>query len=100
MSNKMGHVINIDSNALAFIKERGGTTTVHLSTRQECCGGSASVAVAHACHPVNPQHFHCYNQDNVTIYISPELTNENLRLGIDGWWKLRRLYIDGAPIKA
>lgn len=38
----MSHVIDIDSNAVAFIKQQGGSVTVRLSPRHGCCGGSLS----------------------------------------------------------
>ncbi|TVP44208.1 MAG: hypothetical protein EA345_15745 [Halomonas sp.] len=95
----MKHVIDIDSQAVVYIQEKGGTVTVRLSPRHGCCGGSANIVVAEAGHPNDPKHLQRYVQDGITLYIAPELANENLHIGVDGWWKLRRLYVDGLPLQ-
>lgn len=65
----MGSVIDIDNNALAFIKENGGAITVRLSPRHGCCGGSTNIAVAEAHQPDNAKQFQRYVQNDVTVYI-------------------------------
>lgn len=96
----MDDVIDIDSDAKAFIKQQGGVVTIRLSPRHGCCGGLANLAVAEAHYPDDIQHFQHHNQDDISVYIAPELTNENLRVGAEGWWKLRRLYVDGVAVKS
>ncbi|MGE6607316.1 CC/Se motif family (seleno)protein [Halomonas sp. NPDC076908] len=65
----MGSVIDIDNNALAFIKENGGAITVRLSPRHGCCGGSTNITVAEAHQPDNAKQFQRYVQNDVTVYI-------------------------------
>ncbi|MBR2514344.1 MAG: hypothetical protein IKE45_10040 [Halomonas sp.] len=94
----MNHVIDIDNNAIDFIKQQGGVVTVRLSPRRGCCGGLANLAVAEAQPPDDPRHYHHHTQDSISIYIAPELAAQGLRIGVEGWWKLRHLYVDGADI--
>lgn len=96
----MDDVIDIDSDAKAFIKQQGGVVTIRLSPRHGCCGGLANLAVAEARYPNDIQHFQHHIQDDISVYIAPELANENLRVGAEGWWKLRRLYVDGVAVKS
>ncbi|CAN0551593.1 unnamed protein product [Ectocarpus sp. 12 AP-2014] len=95
----MDSVIDIDNSALAFIKDNGGTVTIRLSPRYGCCGGSANIAVAEAHQPDNAKQFQRHVQNDVTIYIVPELINAGLHVGVEGWWKLRHLYVDGVAAK-
>ncbi|RUR33910.1 hypothetical protein ELY33_01345 [Vreelandella andesensis] len=96
----MSNVIDIDSNAVAFIKQQGGVVTVRLSPRHVCCGGIANLAVAEARLPDNTQHFQHHIQDDISVYITPDLAAQGLRIGVEGWWKLRHLYVDGAAIQS
>jgi hypothetical protein len=96
----MNHVIEIDSDAVDFIKQQGGAVTVRLSPRHGCCGGFANLAVAEAHYPEDIQHYQHHIQDSVSIYIDPGLANQGLRIGVEGWWKLRHLYVDGTALSA
>lgn len=95
----MNHVIDIDSNAVDFIKQQGGVVTVRLSPRHGCCGGLANLAVAEAHPPDAPQQFQHHIQGGISIYIAPELADQGMRIGVEGWWKLRHLYVDGVAIQ-
>ncbi|WP_457944511.1 CC/Se motif family (seleno)protein [Vreelandella alkaliphila] len=95
----MNHVIDIDSNAVDFIKKQGGVVTVRLSPRHGCCGGLANLAVAEPRHPDAPHHYQHHIQDSISIYIAPELAAQGLRIGVEGWWKLRHLYVDSVAIQ-
>ncbi|NYS60914.1 CC/Se motif family (seleno)protein [Vreelandella salicampi] len=92
--------IDISPDAAAFIHEKGGVLTVRLSPRHGCCGGIANLAVAEARPPGTPSHFTRCEHDGITLYIAPELEGEGLRVDVEGFWKLRRLYVDGAAIKS
>lgn len=96
----MESVIDIDNNALDFIKQQSAVVTIRLSPRHGCCGGLANLAVAEARSPDKPERYQHHVQDGISIYIAPELANENLRVGVEGWWKLRRLYVDGVAVKS
>lgn len=95
----MNHVIDIDSNAVDFIKQQGGVVTVRLSPRHGCCGGLANLAVAEAHPPDAPQQLQHHIQGGISIYIAPELAAQGMRIGVEGWWKLRHLYVDGVAIQ-
>ncbi|MDR5898540.1 CC/Se motif family (seleno)protein [Halomonas vilamensis] len=94
----MAEPIHISPDAAAFIHEKGGVLTVRLSPRHGCCGGIASLAVAEARPPNAPEHFTRDERDGLTLYIAPELEEEGLKVDVEGFWKLRRLYVDGAAI--
>lgn len=100
MGCAMDNVIDISNNALDFIKQRGGIVTIRLSPRHSCCGGLTNVAVAEARYPDAPQHYQHHMQDSISIYIAPDLAAQGLRIDVEGWWKLRRLYVDGAALSA
>ncbi|MGS2743997.1 CC/Se motif family (seleno)protein [Halomonas sp. LS-001] len=90
--------IDISQAAAEYIREKGGVLTVRLSPRHGCCGGVASLAIAEARTPDNIQAFTCHKQDGIKLYLTPELVDEGLRVDIEGWWKLRHLYVEGAAI--
>ncbi|MGM0833197.1 MAG: CC/Se motif family (seleno)protein [Pseudomonadota bacterium] len=96
----MKHVIEIDSDAIDFIKQQGSAVTVRLSPRHGCCGGLANLAVAEAQSPNATQHYQHHVQENISIYIAPELAHQGLRIGVEGWWKFRHLYVDGTVIQS
>ena len=82
----MDSVIELGGNALDFIKQQGGVVTIRLSPKHGCCGGLANIAVAEANEPLDAsryQHYHYQGQ--------------GLRVEIEGFWKLRHLYVDGLP---
>lgn len=96
----MDNVIDIASNALDFIKQRGGTLTVRLSPRHGCCGGLAKVAVAEANPPADPSLYQCHRYQNITLFIDPALIGQGLSVNVEGWWKLRHLYIDASSLQS
>lgn len=96
----MDDAIEITSSAKAFIKQKGGVVTVRLSPRHGCCGGLANVAVAEATSPADPSLYQRHSDKNLTLFIAPELVGQGLRVDVEGFWKLRHLYVDGAALSA
>ncbi|GEN28775.1 hypothetical protein HVA01_24210 [Halovibrio variabilis] len=96
----MGDAIDITSSAKAFIKQQGGVMTVRLSPRHGCCGGLANVAVAEATSPADPSLYHRHCDEDLTLFIAPALVGQGLRVDVEGFWKLRHLYVDGAALSA
>ncbi|MCA1771860.1 MAG: hypothetical protein LC677_04225 [Halomonas sp.] len=96
----MDIVIDISSNALDFIKQHGGVVTVRLSPKYGCCGGSANVAVAEASAPKDPSLYQNHRDEDITLYIAQELAYQGLRIDVEGFWKLRHLYVDGLPLQS
>ena len=95
----MNNPIDIDQSAKTYIRQHGGIVTVRLSPRHGCCGGLANVAIAEANSPKNPELYQRHDDSNITLYIDPELADQGLIVKVEGWWKLRRLYVDGAAIQ-
>ncbi|MGM0826423.1 MAG: CC/Se motif family (seleno)protein [Pseudomonadota bacterium] len=92
----MDNVIDIGSNALDFIKQQGGVVTVRLSPRYGCCGGLANVAVAEASAPASASLYQRHRYEGVTLFIDPALVGQGLSINVEGWWKLRHLFVNGA----
>ena len=90
--------IVISRRAREFIQRKGGAVTVRLSPRHGCCGGMASLAVADAVAPDDPQAYRRVGLDGLTLFIAPELADEGLQVGLEGWGIFRHLYVDGAPL--
>ena len=96
----MDPIIEIEEKAAAFIKQQGGVVTVRFSPRHGCCGGTSRIAIAETSTPKETSTFECHQMEETTLWIAPELTYQGLRLRVEGWWKLRRLFVDGAPLRA
>ncbi|MBT2770778.1 hypothetical protein J7J47_00855 [Halomonas sp. ISL-60] len=90
----MPEIIAVSDAAKAFIKQQGGVVTVRLSPRHGCCGGLANVAVAEACAPKDPSLYQRHRDEDITLFIAQELAYQGLRVDIEGFWKLRHLYVD------
>ncbi|MBF60076.1 hypothetical protein KF947_03025 [Halomonas sp. FeN2] len=93
----MDSVIELGGNALDFIKQQGGVVTIRLSPKHGCCGGLANIAVAEANEPLDASRYQHYHYQGITIFIDPTLVGQGLRVEIEGFWKLRHLYVDGLP---
>lgn len=96
----MNHIIEIGSSAIAFIKQHGGEVTVRLSPRHGCCGGVANVAVAEANSPADSSLYQRHSYQDITLFIAPELVGQGLTINVEGFWKLRHLYVDGLPLQS
>lgn len=90
----MLEIIDISDAAKAFIKQKGGVVTVRLSPRHGCCGGLANVAVAEANSPNDPALYQRYSDQAITLFIDPALACQGLRVDVEGFWKLRHLYLE------
>lgn len=91
----MDRVIDIDSSALDFIKQQGGVVTVRLSPKHGCCGGLVHVTVAEANQPPDPALYQHHRYQDITLFIDPTLVGQGLSVKVEGWWKLRHLYVEG-----
>ncbi|CEP35581.1 MULTISPECIES: CC/Se motif family (seleno)protein [unclassified Halomonas] len=92
----MLEIIDASDDAKAFIKQQGGVVTVRLSPRHGCCGGLANVAVAEASAPKDPSLYQRHSDEDITLFIATELAYQGLRVDVEGFWKLRHLYVDGS----
>ncbi|MGY4878373.1 CC/Se motif family (seleno)protein [Vreelandella aquamarina] len=90
--------IVISPAAETYIKGNGGVVTVRLAPRHGCCGGIASLAIAETRAPDVPENYARFDLNDIQVYMDDELVGEGLRIDCEGWWKLRRLYVDGAAI--
>ena len=91
--------IEITSAAAAHINGNGGVVTVRLAPRHGCCGGVASLAIAETRAPDVPADYVSFDLGNIRLFMAHELVGEGLRIDCEGWWKLRRLYVDGAAVQ-
>ena len=91
--------IEITSAAAAHINDNGGVVTVRLAPRHGCCGGIASLAIAEPRAPDVPADYASFDLGNIRLFMAHELVGEGLRIDCEGWWKLRRLYVDGAAVQ-
>lgn len=92
----MLEIIDVSDDAKAFIKQQGGVVTVRLSPRHGCCGGLANVAVAEVSAPKDPSLYQRHSDEDITLFIATELAYQGLRVDVEGFWKLRHLYVDGS----
>ena len=95
----MDIMIDIGSNALDFIQQQGGVVTVRISPKHGCCGGLANVAVAETNSPSDPSLYQRHRYQNITLFIDPALAYQGLSVDVEGFWKLRHLYVDGLPLQ-
>lgn len=95
----MDSVIDIDNNALDFIKQHGGVVTVRFSPKHGCCGGLTNVAVAETNSPSDATLYQRHRYQNITLFIDPALAYQGLNVEVEGLWKLRHLYINGLPLQ-
>ncbi|HBM27363.1 hypothetical protein NH398_06635 [Halomonas sp. CnH100-B] len=96
----MNPIIDIEETAAAFIKQQGGVVTVRCSPRHGCCGGTSRIAIAETHAPDDTSAFESHFLEGVWLWVAPELARQGLRLRVEGWWKLQRLFVDGAPLRA
>lgn len=94
----MRQVIEMEHPAVAFIQQHGGVVTVRRSPRHGCCGGTAHIAVAELGAPSDTSAFEYHQLPEGGLWIEPSIAWQGLRLRVEGWWKLRRLFLDGAPL--
>lgn len=92
----MLEIIDVSDAAKGFIKQQGGVVTVRLSPRHGCCGGLANVAVAEASAPKDPSLYQRHSDEDITLFIATALAYQGLRVDVEGFWKLRHLYVDGS----
>lgn len=76
----MNYVIDIDSNAVDFIKQHGSVVTVRLAPRHGCCGGIASLAIAETRAPDVPADYASFDLNGIQVYMDDELVGEGLRI--------------------
>ncbi|WP_416137313.1 CC/Se motif family (seleno)protein [Halomonas sp. HK25] len=88
--------IEVSDRAREWLRKKGGVATVRLSPRHGCCGGSADIAVAEARTPDEPGRYTRLEVEGVTLHIDPTLVDQGLRLDVEGFLGLRRLFVEGA----
>ncbi|WP_336274327.1 CC/Se motif family (seleno)protein [Vreelandella indica] len=92
----MLEIIDVSDAAKAFIKQHGGVATVRLSPRHGCCGGLANVAVAETSSPNDPAPYQRHSDQAIILFIDPALACQGLRVDVEGFWKLRHLYVESS----
>ncbi|MWJ27042.1 hypothetical protein GPM19_02290 [Halomonas sp. ZH2S] len=88
--------IKVSDRAREWLKSKGGVATVRLSPRHGCCGGGADITVAEARVPDAPERYTCVEQEEVTLHIDPALVDQDLRLDVEGFMGMKKLFVEGA----
>lgn len=91
--------IEISPAARDWILDQGGAMTLRISTHYGCCGGHAGVIKAFPGSPARPQDFERRQVDSVEVYLESGLeTESDLRVSVEGFWRFRRLFVEGGEL--
>jgi len=91
--------IGITPAARDWLLEQGGAVTLRVSTHYGCCGGHAGVIKAFPGSPAQPKHFERRRVDAVDVYLESGLqTESDLRVSVEGFWRFRRLFVEGGEL--
>lgn len=94
--------IAIDEQTQAWIRQRGGALTLRYSPRHGCCGGSARLPVAEPQAPADPTGYDRHRLHGLDVYVAQDFaaSGQPVRVCLDGFWKWRRLTVEGPAIAA
>lgn len=92
--------IAVSEEAKEWLLARGGALTLRYSLRHGCCGGSAELPVADPEAPAEREVYEKHWLDGLDIYIANDFAanGREVRVSLEGFWKWRRLTVDGAEI--
>jgi len=92
--------VTITEEARQWLHARGGALTLRDSPRHGCCGGRAFVPVADPDAPADPVGCTRRRVDGVDVYLAPAIAARAaaVRVGLDGFWKWRRLVVEGVAM--
>lgn len=89
--------VTFTPEAAAFARSHGGAVTLRRTPRHGCCGGTVSLPVVEATAPLDPAGFTRQEHDELTVYVESGLAASNpLRVGLDRFFGLRALFVEGA----
>ena len=88
--------VALSAAARDWIRAHGGAVTLRATPQHGCCGGHAAVPVAEARVPDQPADFEQLAIDGVDVYRAPELAEGPYRVELEGFWRWRRLTVEGA----
>lgn len=81
--------------ARAWVLEHGGVLTLRAMPQHGCCGGHAALPVAEARVPDAVEDYVIDTVDGVTVYRALALTGGPYRIDLEGFWRWRRLTVEG-----
>lgn len=87
--------VQLTPAARAWVLARGGVITLRAMPQHGCCGGHAALPVAEARVPGVPADYAVETIDGVTLYRAPALTAGCYRIDVEGFWRWRRLTVEG-----
>ncbi len=92
--------IAVSEEAKQWLRSRGGALTLRYSTRHGCCGGSAELPVADPEAPAETEGYEKHRLDGLDLYVGKDFAASGceVRVGLEGFWKWRRLTVDGVEI--
>lgn len=79
-----------------WVERHGGVLTLRAMPQHGCCGGHAAVPVAEARTPEARDDYDVIALDGVTVYRSRALGAGPYRVDLEGFWRWRRLTVEGA----
>ncbi len=88
--------ITLTAAARDWVVRNGAVLTLRAAPRHGCCGGHAAVPVAEARMPESPSGFVRSTIEGVDVYRAPELSEGPYRIDLEGFWRWRRLAVEGA----
>lgn len=94
--------VHIGPEALRYIGDNGGEVMLRLSPRNGCCGGTAWLPVVDLGRPQQGELYEAIHQDGIIIHVDREILCEidaELLIGVDGLWRWRKLWVEGANSK-
>lgn len=89
----------ISPEALRYISDNGGEVMIRLSPRNGCCGGTAWLPVIDLGRPRQAESYKAIHYDGVVVHVDQEIVRSmdtRLRIGVDGMWRWRKLWVEGA----
>lgn len=91
--------IEITPAAREWIEGRGGELTLRVRAHYGCCGGSAGMVEAEPGRPEDVDGFDRHDVEGITVYLDRGAGSaERLRVLLEGVWRFRRLFVDGAEL--
>ncbi len=90
--------VRLDAAAREWIEQQGGSVTVRPTPRHGCCGGGASLPVAHVGTPVDRARWSRRTFGSVEVYVDPALVpaGASLDVRLEGFGRWRRLFVEQA----
>ncbi len=85
--------LRVSSNALDYVRSRGGLATIRSSPRHGCCGGTAHVVIAELGGPDDLARFSEHSFGGVRVFVEDGIGGP-WHLGLDELLGIRSLFVE------